>query len=416
MNARPRLLVLSHHYRPEPNFITADVAEALAQHFDVTVVAPHPYYPFDHFYPGVRWWRIAKTIENGVTVWRVPMYPYHGRSHAKRALSYLSSAFMAAVVAPFAAGRAQTVWVYHGPFTVGLAALWFKWVMRARVIFTCADLWPESFLAAGVAGPGLVMRLMFRYSRAINRIANDLICSTRGTLARYAADRIPRERLHFVPVWVDGIGEAPAGPAEPTGAPRVVYAGNLGPAQCLDTVVRAAAELEQRGIAVTFELYGTGNAEPDLRRLAEQLQVRSVRFMGRVEPARAFEASSTAFAQIVSLQPSPLFRMTVPSKLSFCCAAGAPLLYGLQGEAADMASETGGGVPYDPTDHVSLTSAVEQLLARSADERAVMRRNLRRYYEQNLARPMLLERYADIFLQRAARPGEVEHSVSFARS
>jgi hypothetical protein len=46
---RTKVLVLTYYYRPEPNFITADVAEGLAGVVDVTVVTAHPSYPTGRF-------------------------------------------------------------------------------------------------------------------------------------------------------------------------------------------------------------------------------------------------------------------------------------------------------------------------------------------------------------------------------
>jgi colanic acid biosynthesis glycosyl transferase WcaI len=396
---RGRLLVLSQVYKPEPNFITAEVAETMARHMDVVVVAALPNYPEGRFYPGVRWWRPTRRVEEGAIVWRLPLYPYHGRSHLKRALSYLSFTVLASLWAPLVAGRPDVVWVYHGPFTVGLATLWFKFAYRARVIVTCADLWPESFLAAGVAKPGPVMRMLFAYRRAMNRCADTIICATKGTFEQFVRDGLDPSRLHHVPVWVDGIQPA-ALPEEgdKAAARRIVYAGNLGPAQRLDTLIRAAAELQREAIDIVVDLYGTGNGEAELRELARSLGATNVTFHGRVPPAEAFAVSSRAFAQVVSLQPSPLFAMTVPSKISFCCAAGAPLLYGLQGEAAGMVADSGGGIPFDVLDPRSLVAAVKQLLACTPAVRRQMRARLQQYYAEHLARPRLIARYEDILL------------------
>jgi glycosyltransferase involved in cell wall biosynthesis len=398
---RPRLLVLTQYYRPEPNFITADVAEALAADFDVTVVTAHPNYPFGRFYGERRHWRPTRSVEQGITIWRVPFFPDHGRSLGRRGASYASFALAAGVTAALVAGRPDLVWVYQSPFTVALAALWFKWLFRARVIYTYADLWPESLVATDVAQSGPFVNLLFAYRRWINRRADEIIVSTRGTGRRYAADGIDPAVVHYVPVWVDGVGDvgtAAAPPAEPE--PSLVYAGNLGPAQALESLVLAAPKLQSHGLRVDF--YGTGSCEAELRRLAVEVGVTNVRFHGRVDPAQAFEVSSRAFAQVVSLRPSPLFAVTVPSKLAFCFAAGTPILYGLQGEAATLAAESGGGVPFTPGDAGSLVAAVEKLLSASASEREQIRRRLRRYYEEYFARSTLLERYRTI-LGAAAR-------------
>jgi colanic acid biosynthesis glycosyl transferase WcaI len=390
--SRDRLLVITQLYRPEPNFITADVAEALAESMDVVVITAHPNYPLGRFYSGTKWWRPTRTRENGVTVWRLPMYPDHSLSTVRRAVSFTSFAMMATLIAPFVAGRPKAVWVYHGIFTTALAALWFKLVYGSRLIITWADLWPESFAAAGVSRRPVVLRALFAYRRFINRRADHLICSTRGTLQTFAREGIPTDRLSYVPVWVDGISGAVL-PAELRTKRNIVYVGNIGAAQKLDTLIRAGVELEKAGDLVTVDLYGGGTAQAELETLAASLQAKNVTFHGRISPAEAFQVSSSAFAQYVALQPSPLFRMTVPSKLAFSFAAGAPVLVGLEGESAELAQESGGAFAFDPEDAQSLVSAIRRLLALTASDREALANRVRGYYRQNFARTSLLRHY-----------------------
>ncbi len=396
---RQRVLVLTLHYKPEPNFITTDVAEALAaKGAKVTVVTVHPNYPTGRFYEGSRPWRISRTVENGVVVWRLPYYTDHSLSAVKRSLSYLSFTLIAGLFAPLVAGRPTTVWVYHGPFMTGIAGLFFRWAYRSRMIFTAADLWPESFVASDVKLPAALMRALFSYSRWINRRADLLICATRGTVERYRHDGVPPQKLEYVPVWVEGVGEVvPDVQSGRSGTPNIVYAGNLGAAQPLETVVRAASILNKEGTKVTIEIYGSGNKEDELRELAESEGAVNVRFHGRVPPRKAFEVSSRATAQVVLLRPSPMFRMSVPSKLSFAFAAASPLLFGLEGESARIAAETGGGIPFDAEDPESLAAAIRRLLALTYTERDTMRQKLRAYYEEGFARETLIQRYVRLF-------------------
>lgn len=404
-----RVLVLSLHYKPEPNFITADVAEALAAgDAKVTVVTVHPNYPTGHFYPGVKPWQISRKVENGVTVWRLPYYTDHSLSPIKRTLSYLSFTLVVGLFAPIVAGKPKTVWVYHGPFMTAIAGLFFKWAYGSRIIYTCADLWPESFVASDVKLPSRLLSLLYRYSRWINRRADLLICATRGTVDRYRRDGIPPHKLEYVPVWVEGVGDViPDRSSGRSGTPNIVYAGNLGAAQPLESLVRAASILEKEGTRVRVEIYGTGNREDDLRELAESEGANNVRFHGRVPPRKAFEVSSRATAQVVLLRPSPMFRMSVPSKLSFAFAAASPILYGLEGESARIAAETEGGIPFAAEDPESLAAAIRSLLALSSAERDTMRQKLRAYYEQGFARETLIQRYARLFTRgdRESRRG-----------
>lgn len=397
---RERILVLTLHYKPEPNFITTDVAESLARNADVTVVTAHPNYPEGRFYPGTKFWKIEKSIENGVTIWRIPYFTDHSLSSIKRTLSYASFALVAAFVAPFVGKRPTAVWVYHGPFMTGLAGLWFKLVYGSKLIYTCADLWPESFVASELPTPPILLDMLFAYSRWINRAADFLICCTRGTLERYATDGISRERMAYVPVWVDGIPESAIGnSARGENDFRVVYAGNLGPAQPLETLIRAAAILQRAGHAIQVDIYGTGSREAELRALAMEEGTRAVKFHGRVSPERAFEVSSVADAQIVALRASPLFRMTIPSKLSFAMAAGGPLVYGLEGESAKLAKEAG-GIPFEPENPESLARALRSLMQMSRAERDQLRHRLTEFYARNFKRSELLRQYSAFFIQK----------------
>lgn len=407
--AGSRVLVITQVYEPEPNFITADVARELAREASVVVVTAHPNYPRGRFYPGVKWWTVSRTHEGGVDVWRVPMWPSHSLSPLKRGLSYLSFALAATIVAPFVAGRPDVVWVYHGPFTTALAALPFKWFGRARLLITFADLWPESFAAAGVVRSNALMRLLSAYSRAINRSADVLICATRGTLDRCRGNGVPREKLRLVPVWIAGTEDLRRGATdEASGEKRIVYAGNVGPAQSLDSLVRAAVLLQRSHPDVRIDIYGSGSASAELEALAAAIGAGNVRFHGRVPLAVAFARSASAFAQVVTLQPSSLFAMTIPSKLAFAFAAGAPLLYSLPGEAGRLARESGGGIEFDLADPSSLAAAVDRLLELPEGERDRMRRRLNDYFASNFSPPTLRARYREIILRNAT---EVESPV-----
>jgi glycosyltransferase involved in cell wall biosynthesis len=399
---RPRLLVVSQYYRPEIPFITADLAVEMSRDMDVTVITAHPNYPHGRFFNSVTTLRPKRTREDSVTVWRLPIIPYHGNSIGRRAICYLSFTLLATIVAPFVAGRADIVWVYQTPFTSAIAAIWFRIAFGARMIYTCADLWPESLLAAKVARPGLMIRALFAYSRAINRLADVIIAPTRGTLARYQGDGIPLERLRHIPIWMEGIGERITA-RESRSRPRVIYAGNFGAAQALGTVIRAASKLEREGFEFDLELYGSGSAETELRALADTERATAVRFCGRVSPSEAFRISSQATGQIISLEPSPLFAMTVPSKIAFCLAAGTPIVFGLQGEAADILAHSGAGIGFDAADPASCAAAIRRLLTLPADERARMGDSGRQAYEKMYDRTRLLDRYRAIIQAEVLR-------------
>jgi glycosyltransferase involved in cell wall biosynthesis len=401
---RPKTLILTQYYSPEPNFITQDVAHALADASEVTVITTHPNFPGGKFYDGYAFWRPVRTREGRVTVWRLPHLPDRSTSKLRRALSYLSFAIVASLFAPFVAGKPRLVWVYHTPFTTALAALFFKYAYGSKLAFTTVDLWPENFVAVGLTKPGRLTDWLFRYRRFINRQADVHLCCSRSAVQRYIADGLPRERTHFVPVWVEGIpSELPATVQRPRRR-NIVYAGTLGPSQPIETIVRGAAQLLHEEPDVTFDIFGTGVNEPDLRALAVALAATNVRFHGRVSPSQAFDRSASAFAQIITLRPTPLFEMVIPSKLYLGLAAGSPILAGLRGEAAEMIATSGAGVLFDAESIDSFCSAVRGLLRKADVEREAMGQQMRGYFRANFRREKTLARYQALLLTMTDAP------------
>jgi glycosyltransferase involved in cell wall biosynthesis len=390
------VLIVSLHYAPEPNFISQDVALALSRDADVTVITAFPNYPLGRFYDGRRHLLPRRMKDGEVTLWRVPMIPDRSKSIFRRLLVYGSISLSAILVAPFVARRASVVWVYNTPPTLGLAALWFKAVYRSKVIFTYADLWPESFVATGVGRRGWLFDVVFAFRKWINTKADMIIGSTRGTIGRFAQDGVPAERLTYIPVWVQGVREASSSALDDP--PRIVYAGNMGPGQNLEPVIAAASELHRRKSPVRFDLYGYGTEEERLKTLAQSLGAGNVMFHGRVTPEAAFEASARALAQVVTLRPDPMFDMTLPSKLPFCFAVGAPVFYSLRGEAATVAERSGASFPFHDDDPAGFADSVEHLLSLSSEQRNEMRTTLREYYRTEFGSELLLSRYRAIIL------------------
>lgn len=396
-NERTEILVLTQYYSPEPNMIATALAEYLARGTAVTVIASHPNFPTGKFSPGFKFWRPERRRENGVTVWRLPVFPDRSKSRIRRAISYLSFALGATIAAPFVARGARVVWVYQTPFTTGLAALYHKYVLRARVVFAAVDLWPETFAAVGVERAGRFMDMCYAYRRWINRQADLVVCSTQGTLRTYADEGLPAPALTYLPVWVEGIPQVLPLVAT-TRVRRIVYAGNIGWAQALDTLIYAASIMKDHDPSLRFELYGLGSALEATSALAESLAATNVSFHGWRAPSEVFSIVSTSLAQVVSLQSSPFLRMTLPSKLPFAFAAGTPILAGLEGEAADVAKGSGGALLYDAAVADSLVDAIRKLLKKTDSERAEMGRCLQHTYNVSFLKERLLSSYAALLM------------------
>jgi glycosyltransferase involved in cell wall biosynthesis len=394
-----KALLLSQHFYPEPNFITKDLADALcASVQSVDAVVAHPNYPHGKFYDSVKSIWPSKERLGNLTVWRLPMYPSHDRSKIRRFFHYMSFAWVAQLLLPFICIRPKIVVVYQSPFTTALAALFYKYIFGARLIYVIADLWPESFAASGINVHPLLSKILYGYSRWINRRADHIICTTRGMQKRYEADGIKKNNLTYLPLWVDASGgELPKLKAEMNFS--CVYAGNLGAAQGLDTVLDAAKIIAAKDASVHFDIYGTGLEADRLKAKASSMNLVNVTFHGRVSSQASFQYSSESSVQIIHLVATPLFAMTVPSKLAFCLSAGTPIVSGVMGESADILNDSGGSLVVPPSDPEAMAEAILKIRAMPLADREAMGRKSRLYYDQNLNKKLLVAKYVDVILR-----------------
>ena len=132
---RPRLIILTQFYDPEPAYKGQAFAEAIRDlGYDVEVVTGFPNYPSGKLYDGYRIYPMQRSTHNGIRITRLALYPSHGTSKIGRVANYLSFFLSAFLYLSWAARRADLVYVYSPPLTAGLAAAASKIIHRTPVV------------------------------------------------------------------------------------------------------------------------------------------------------------------------------------------------------------------------------------------------------------------------------------------
>ena len=163
---------------------------------------------------------------------------------------------------------------------------------------------------------------------------------------------------------------------------NVVFAGNLGTVQALDTVL-AAAQLLQDEVDVRFVLVGSGSRSDWLQQESERLGLTNIRLPGRFTPQQMPGILAQASALLVSLARDPAMAQTVPSKIPAYLAAARPIIASLDGEGARVVTDAGAGFTCAAENAHALADAVRQLRALRPEERRRMALRGRRYYKRH---------------------------------
>lgn len=119
---------------------------------------------------------------------------------------------------------------------------------------------------------------------------------------------------------------------------NLTFAGNVGQAQSVETIVEAAGLLRNEP-SIAFHVVGSGSHLDACKTRAEELGLHNLVFHGRkpVEDMPAYYAASDAM--LVTFEASPMADYTLPRKVTTYLAAGRPVLAALDGETRRVLDE-----------------------------------------------------------------------------
>ncbi|MDR2973928.1 MAG: glycosyltransferase family 4 protein [Propionibacteriaceae bacterium] len=369
--------IVTQYYPPEPQLLPEQVATYLAKKgHRVRVLTGLPNYPAGRLCPGFgRSWSL-RGFQNGIDVKRVPLFPSHSGNPVARILNYSSFALSALSGKAYLAG-ADVIYVYGAGIMVALAP--HSWRKRVPYVLHIQDLWPESVMESGMVGGGPLLTWlegalnafcgrMYRGASAVLGISPSMT----KTLIQRGADP---ETAKTVYNWGS---EADVRPSrkQVAGSGNVLsllYAGNLGQAQDLATVLKGLALLDDVS-GVHLDIVGEGIEEVNLRKLANNLGLTNVEFHSRVSSEEVNRFYDRCDFHLVPLKDVPVFRMTIPSKFQAGLMRGVPVITSVQGDVAELVERNRVGIVVRGQDPVSWSEAVRSASSTLAKQHDAMAR------------------------------------------
>lgn len=369
-----RVLLLTHYYPPEvgaaPTRIAALACGLAGQGMEVTVHTGFPHYPSGTIAQPFRNRPLRVGYEDGVRVVRSVVYPAPNSGFARRLANH--AVFAAGALATCAAsGPVDVVVAETPPLFTACAGVLYARAKRAALALNVSDLWPESAIELGVIGEGPAASAAHVLARACYRNARLIAAPTRGIVESLDARPEARGKVAQVLPAVDLERFAAVAPLQmPGGAPlRVLYAGTLGMAQGLGTLLQAAALAGPEVVELTIA--GDGPDAAPLRREIATRGLEHVRLLGAVAPARVPSLYAEADAGVVVLRDRPIFNGALPTKLFEVLAAGRPAILAARGEAAKLVRDARAGLVAPPEDPPALADAFRQLQLAPSDALAM---------------------------------------------
>lgn len=388
-----RILLLSQYFWPE-TFGINQLARALTSRGEqVTVLTGKPNYPEGKIFPGYTAWGTQREKFADSEIFRVPLFPRGRSSSVLLALNYLSFVISAYLFAPILlrGRRFDAMLVYApSPLLQALPAVFLAWLKRAPLVIWVQDLWPESLAATGFVRNRLVLICVERLVRYVYANADLILIQSEGFRSPVARLVKDARKIHYYPNAVEV-----ADPFATTTAVEVhalaekiaqgfsiVFTGNLGTAQSVETIIDAA-DLLRAQTDIRFFLIGSGSRLDWLKTEITRRGLNNVVLPGRLPQTSMAVLYATSSVLLVTLRDEEIFSYTIPSKMQAYMAAGRPIIASLNGEGARVVVEAGAGLTCSAGDPNALAHAILQLHSLEPAERAHLGENARRYVAEH---------------------------------
>src|ERR1700678_1364834 len=385
-----KILILTQWFEPEPTPKGLLFARELVKRgHEVEVLTGFPNYPGGKLYPGYRIRPWLREHIDGVKVLRVALYPSHSNSGFQRALNYMSFALSAALIGTALIKQPDVVYVYYPPITVGFAGAVIGFLRKTPFVYDIQDLWPDTVASTGMMSNPTALALLGKLCKFVYHRAAHITVLSRGFKAQLIDRGIPADKIEVIYNWCDETAlKHNCGPITRLGAPNrfcILFAGTMGLAQDLDSVLGAAQICRTTVPSAEFLFMGGGVDRGRLESLAEKMELDNVKFLAR-QPMHAMGGIlAGADALLVHLKDDPLFRITIPSKTQAYLAAGKPILMAVHGDAADLVRRACAGVVCEPGNPHSIAAAVKELVDTGDEQLAQMGCAGRAFYDSELS-------------------------------
>lgn len=380
------VLIVTPHFYPE-NFKANDMAFELSKKgHNVTVLTPIPDYPQGRFYEGYGVLKKRKEIINGVNIIRSLVIPRHNGNSKWLCLNYISYTFFSSLSALWLAinKKFDTIIVHEpSPIMVGIPAIIVKKIQKSPLHFWVLDLWPESLTAAGGIKNKAILYLFERLTRWIYKNSDSLLIGSKGYRKSIIQKGDFESKIEYFPNWVENslsqYKNHIAIPEFPNGF-NVVIAGNIGDAQDLPHVMDTAKRL--KGTNINFIFIGDGRKKEYVEKFIRDNDLKKqVYCLGRFPLETMplfFEMADLLF---FALKDSPIFSLTVPSRLQAYMSSGKPIVAMINGEGADLLKEADCGWSVPAEDSKALAKLLLELSQKNQEILNAKGLNGRRYSE-----------------------------------
>lgn len=387
---------------PEPYPSLYPMEEMAQRGHYVHAITGTPNYPMGKVFEGYKHNKKIEEKHNGVHITHVPVVarkrdPFH------RLLNYHSYPISANKKIKQLSGDYDVVFANQSsPVMMVEPAITYAKKWNKRVVMYCMDLWPASLCIGGVKKDSKIYKYYYHISKKIYNSVDVLLVTSRLFKDYFIAEfGVEAAKIDYLPQYaLSEFTKISDQPVKDT--IDLIFAGNVGAAQNLKVILRAAKVIRDKGITgmgkkIQFHIIGDGQELGNLQKYAKEYEISNVIFHGRKPPEDMPGYYSLADAMLVTMKGEPLVSLTLPAKVQSYMAAGKPIIASADGEIANVIRESQCGFCSKANDVEGLVKNIQAFIA--SQEIDVFGIKAKQYYEENFEKNRLMDRLEGILLE-----------------
>lgn len=243
----------------------------------------------------------------------------------------------------------DVVWGTSPPLPQAETARLVAAINRVPFVFEVRDLWVDNAVELGIVHNRTAIRAARNMESRLYQAASRVVVNSPG----FVTEVSKRTSLSKVIVVPNGVECGDFRPGQEPGRYRglfgldadsivVLYTGNMGMANDLETVIGSADILRDR-TDVEFHFFGSGMHVVSLKELVMLRHLNNVYFHEPVPKTAMPQLLCCADICLAPLRDTPLFSLVFPNKVFDYMAAGKPIIYSIGGPIREMLTAAGSG-------------------------------------------------------------------------
>ncbi len=406
---KKRILIVSQHFWPE-NFRISDITKGFSENdIEVDVLCGIPNYPNGKIPDGYGFFKNLKQEYHKVNVYRAWEITRKGNSSIRIFLNYISFPFFASFkVLTLLNKKYDAVFCYEtSPVYMIFPAIIFSKIKKVPLTTYVLDLWPENLYS--------VLNVQNKFLRKILKTTSDWHYKKSDKLIAMSPSlnevlknvtNKTSDKIATIPQYCEELYETEIFDETLNNRYKhyfkIVYAGNISPAQNLQVLIRAIKIIKSQNISdIKCIIVGDGMSKNEIENLAKREDVfEYFDFLGS-KPVEDMPIYHTlADVLFASLAKSDDIGLTIPAKITSYLAAKRPVLTSMDGEGALVVDRANCGYSSKADDEITLSENILKLYNLSLEKRKILGENALNYHLENHKRSKVLNQLIDFIFNK----------------